>query len=53
MSKRETLNLVSVEELLNKNDEVIRNIREINDQFYREEGKQKKAIIVTYGCQMN
>ncbi|GAU77020.1 tRNA (N6-isopentenyl adenosine(37)-C2)-methylthiotransferase MiaB [Fusibacter sp. 3D3] len=53
MSKRETLNLVSVEELLNKNDEVIRNIREINDQFHREEGKQKKAIIVTYGCQMN
>ena len=53
MSKREALNLVSVEELLNKNDEVIRNIREINDQIYREEGKQKKAIIVTYGCQMN
>lgn len=53
MSKREMLNMVSVEELLNRNDEVIRNIKEINDQFYREEGNQKKAIIVTYGCQMN
>ncbi|MBF4693620.1 tRNA (N6-isopentenyl adenosine(37)-C2)-methylthiotransferase MiaB [Fusibacter ferrireducens] len=53
MSNREILNMVSVEELLNKNDEIIRNIREINDQIYREEGKQKKAIIVTYGCQMN
>lgn len=53
MSKRETLNLISVEDLLNRNDEVVRKIREINDQYYREQARQKKAIIVTYGCQMN
>lgn len=53
MSKREATNIENVQDLLNKNDEVIRTIKNINDQFTQETGHQKQAIIITYGCQMN
>lgn len=53
MSKRETLNIGSVEDLMNKNDDMIRSIRHINDHMKQETGLQRKAIIKTYGCQMN
>lgn len=53
MSKREVFNIESVEEILNRNDEVIRNIKAINDQIFKESGHQKNAFTVTYGCQMN
>lgn len=53
MSKREATNIENVQELLNKNDEVIRSIKDINDQYKTEVGEQRKAIIITYGCAMN
>ncbi len=53
MSKRETLNIGSVEDLMNKNDDMIRSIRHINDHMKQETGLQRKAIIKTYGCQVN
>ena len=53
MSKRETLNIESMETILENNDEHIRNIRNLNEAHYTELQHRKKAIIVTYGCQMN
>ncbi len=53
MSKRETLNIESMETILENNDEQIRNIRNLNEAHYTELQHRKKAIIVTYGCQMN
>lgn len=53
MSKRESVNIESVENILNTNDEIIRKIREINDQYFFETGKRKKHLTITYGCQMN
>lgn len=53
MSKRETLHIESMETLLNNNDAHIRYIKQVNDQHYQELNQKRKAIIVTYGCQMN
>lgn len=53
MSKRETLHIESMETLLNTNDAHIRYIKQVNDQHYQELNQKRKAIIVTYGCQMN
>lgn len=53
MSKRETLNIESMETILNKNDESIRSIKDKIDQIQLETGHRKKVCIVTYGCQMN
>lgn len=53
MSKRETIHIESMETLLNKNDSHIRYIKQVNDQHFQELNQKKKAIIVTYGCQMN
>lgn len=53
MSKREALGIESMETILSKNDEHIRSIKDINDAHFNETHHQKKAIIVTYGCQMN
>lgn len=53
MSKRETLGIESMESLLSKNDDHIRKVRSINDAHYTELHHRKKAITVTYGCQMN
>ena len=53
MSKRETLGIESMESILSKNDEHIRSIKDINDAHFNETHHEKKAIIVTYGCQMN
>ena len=53
MSKREMLDIKSMDEIVNKNDESIRNIRNITDQYYMETGKRKRVLTQTYGCQMN
>lgn len=58
MSKREVLHLdanhaESVDTILNRNDEMIRSIKTITDQTFMETGHRKKAIVLTYGCQMN
>lgn len=53
MSKRETFEIHSMEELLDKNDSHIRNVRAINEAHYAQLQHRKKAITVTYGCQMN
>lgn len=53
MSKRETFEIQSMEELLDKNDSHIRNVRAINEAHYAQLQHRKKAITVTYGCQMN
>lgn len=53
MSKRETLNIESMETILNNNDACIRNIKDKTDQHFTETGHRKKVCIVTYGCQMN
>ena len=49
----ESAHIESVETILNRNDEVIRNIKVITDQTFMETGHRKKAIVLTYGCQMN
>ena len=53
MSKREALNIESMETILNSNDECIRSIKDKTDQHFTETGHRKKVCIVTYGCQMN
>ena len=53
MSKRESIGIESMDSILNKNDEHIRAIKDINDAHFNETHHMKKAIIVTYGCQMN
>ena len=53
MSKRETFEIQSMEELLEKNDSHMRNVRAINEAHYAQLQHRKKAITVTYGCQMN
>lgn len=53
MSKRETLHIESMETLLSNNDAHIRYIKHVNDQHFQELNQRRKAIIVTYGCQMN
>ncbi len=53
MSKRETFEIESMESILTKNDEHIRAIKDINDAHYTELQQKKKAITITYGCQMN
>jgi hypothetical protein len=44
MSKRETLNIESMDALLDKNDECVRNIKDIIDQHYIETGHRKKSM---------
>ncbi|AOT72925.1 tRNA (N6-isopentenyl adenosine(37)-C2)-methylthiotransferase MiaB [Geosporobacter ferrireducens] len=51
MSKREIVK-VSTEEQL-RQQIYINEVRQINDEFYYEKGNKKKAMIITYGCQMN
>ncbi len=53
MSKRETFNIESMETLLTRNDDHIRAIKDINDAHFTEIHYRKKAITITYGCQMN
>lgn len=53
MSKRVNLEIESMEEILNRNDDVIRQIKSINTQMLNETGEVRNAVIVTYGCQMN
>ncbi len=53
MSERQILDIENVQELLNRNDEIIRKIRDVNEEDKRAHGKQKYACTVTYGCQMN
>lgn len=53
MSKRENIGIESMDSILNKNDEHIRAVKDINDAHFNETHQLKKAIIVTYGCQMN
>lgn len=38
------------------NDEfwsAVKEVRAINDEYYKRTGKRKKSLTVTYGCQMN
>ncbi|NLY21080.1 MAG: tRNA (N6-isopentenyl adenosine(37)-C2)-methylthiotransferase MiaB [Tissierellia bacterium] len=51
MSKR-ILRLNETKELY-KDVDFISAIKEINDDYYKEKGIKKKALIFTYGCQMN
>lgn len=51
--KRETLDIGNVQDLLEKNDRIIGNIRDMNAQYFSETGKRKAYHTVTYGCQMN
>ncbi|WHH59558.1 tRNA (N6-isopentenyl adenosine(37)-C2)-methylthiotransferase MiaB [Petroclostridium sp. X23] len=51
MSKREKIN-IPIEEI-NKQKEAIARVREKNDFDMQRSGKQKLAIIITYGCQQN
>ena len=53
MSKRDTLNIENMDDLLSKNEIAIQNVKEINKASMDETGKQKYACTVTYGCQMN
>jgi len=53
MSKREQFNIESMETLLMRNDSHIRAIKDINDAHFTEIHYRKKAITITYGCQMN
>lgn len=51
--EREMTNIENMEEILNRNDEMMRQMREISDQHFFETGHRRKAYTVTYGCQMN
>jgi len=42
-----------METLLTRNDDHIRAIKDINDAHFTEIHYRKKAITITYGCQMN
>ena len=53
MSKRENLNIISVEEMIQRNQESIQKIRERNLEIYETTGRQLRVVTVTYGCQMN
>ncbi len=51
MSKREEVQISKEELLLQK--EYIEKIKKINDDFEKANGRKKKMIISTFGCQMN
>lgn len=51
MGKREKIEVSGEEKL--KQQVYINEIRQGNDEDYHHKGKRKKAMIVTYGCQMN
>lgn len=53
MSDRIALNIPSMDEILEKNDVSIRNVKYINDEMHSVSGVKKKVCTVTYGCQMN
>lgn len=53
MSKRDTLHIENMDDLLSKNEIAIRKVRDINKAQTDENGRQKYACTVTYGCQMN
>ncbi len=36
-----------------KQEEYIRRIKSLNDEYFKETGKHKKMLTVTFGCQMN
>lgn len=51
MENRKEINVSKAE--LEKQKEFIDKIRNINDNFTKENGRQKKMFISTFGCQMN
>lgn len=51
MGKREIIKVSSAEQL--RQQAYINEVRQLNDEFYHDKGSKKKAMIVTYGCQMN
>ena len=51
--EREVTNIENVQDILNKNDEMIRQMKDINDQYFFETGKRRTHLTITYGCQMN
>lgn len=53
MSRIESIQVTDMKNIWEENDKAINEIREINDKFYRENGRQKKVLTKTYGCQMN
>ncbi len=53
MSKRESFQIESMEALQTRNDAHIRAIKDSNDAHFTEMHYRKKAITITYGCQMN
>lgn len=48
MSKRENIGIESMDSILNKNDEHIRAVKDINDAHFNETHQLKKAIIEKY-----
>jgi hypothetical protein len=52
MSRIESIQVTDMKNIWEENDKAINEIREINDKFYRENGRQKKVLTKTYGCQM-
>ncbi|MGX8795471.1 hypothetical protein ACR6HW_05100 [Fusibacter sp. JL298sf-3] len=53
MSKREPINIESVQDILNKNDEIMARVKDMNDQHFTETGRRRRVSTHTYGCQMN
>lgn len=53
MSKREEFNIINVDDMLQRNQEIIQRIKDRNREIYETTGKQLRAVTVTYGCQMN
>ena len=51
MGKREIVKVSSEVQL--RQQAYINEVRQLNDEFYHDKGSKKKAMIVTYGCQMN
>lgn len=53
MSEREIFKIDLMDDIVARNDELIRNIKNLTDQHFEETGLRKKVCTVTYGCQMN
>jgi len=53
MTKRTDFNIVSVDDMLKRNEEIIQRIKEKNREIYETSGKQLHVMTITYGCQMN
>jgi len=53
MSKRETLNIGNMDDILAKNEIATEKLRDINKAHSDNIGRKLKACTVTYGCQMN